>query len=210
MNCKRAQTEIALLAGGDLDEASCRALHQHLNRCSECRDYQFQMEELMDLVDESPAKDEADEASKSAVTESLWPSLSSRLVSLPCVKADRFNGWIPAVAVALICLAMFMVASPERAFPTTPVHGSQASADASFLGDEETEPRGMLPSAARPPIRNTLIEDRQIQVLSRRQEESQARIEAARRALEKQMQILEELQRRSQLEMQPPTLFIFE
>lgn len=124
MNCRRAQTDIALWAGNDLDETDRLSLQRHLEACPDCREYQAQMQALMRLVDECPLKEQADEASKSAVSDSLWPSLSSHLVSLPFRNCDRFNGWIPAVAVAAVCLAMLMVASPQGTFPPngTAVH----------------------------------------------------------------------------------------
>ncbi len=112
MNCRRAQSDIALWAGDDLDEAGLRDLRIHLEACPECRKYLEQMQALLQLVDNCPLRDEADEASLAAVEDSLWPSLSTQLVSLPAPRHDRFNGWIPAVAVAAVCFAMVLVASP--------------------------------------------------------------------------------------------------
>lgn len=117
MNCRRAQTDIALWAGNDLSESDCQSLQRHLEACPKCRGYKAHMQAIMQVMDECPLRDEADEASKSAVAGGLWPSLASRLVSLPTPQVDRFNGWIPAIAVAAVCLAMLMVASPQDAFP---------------------------------------------------------------------------------------------
>ena len=127
MNCRRAQTDIALWAGNDLDETDRLSLQRHVEACPDCREYQAQMQALMRLVDECPLREQADEASKSALSDSLWPSLSSHLVSLPFRNSDRFNGWIPAVAVAAVCLAMLMVASPQGTFPP---NGTAVQSDA--------------------------------------------------------------------------------
>ena len=92
-------------------------LRIHLEACPECRKYLEQMQALLHLVDNCPLRDEADEASQAAVEDSLWPSLSTQLVSLPAPRHDRFNGWIPAVAVAAVCFAMVLVASPPQSPP---------------------------------------------------------------------------------------------
>ena len=106
MNCRRAQSDIALWAGDDLDEAGLLSLRRHLEACPECRCYMQEMQLLMRLIDECPLREEGDEASKEAVEDSLWPSLSTRLVTLSSRRSDHFNGWIPAVSVAAVCLAM--------------------------------------------------------------------------------------------------------
>jgi len=71
-----------------------------------------EMHLLMRLIDECPLREEGDNASKEAVEDSLWPSLSTRLVTLSARRSDHFNGWIPAVSVAAVCLAMVLIASP--------------------------------------------------------------------------------------------------
>jgi hypothetical protein len=114
MNCSRAQSDIALWAGNDLDESSLSCLRRHLAACPACRGYLAEMQALMQLVDDCPLRDEADQASQEAVEDSLWPSLATRLVSLPAPHGDRFNGWLPAVTVAVVCLVMVLVASPPR------------------------------------------------------------------------------------------------
>ncbi len=114
MNCRQAHTDIALWAGGDLDEAGLLSLKRHLEVCLACRCYHEEMRFLMRLVDECPLREQADEASKRAVEDSLWPTLATRLVSLPSPQSDRFNGWVPAVAVAAVCLATVLIASPPQ------------------------------------------------------------------------------------------------
>jgi hypothetical protein len=72
------------------------------------------MQVLMRLMEECPLRDEGDEVSKRAVEDSLWPSLCTRLVTLTSPRCDHFNGWIPAVTVAAVCLAMVLIASPPQ------------------------------------------------------------------------------------------------
>jgi hypothetical protein len=143
MNCRRAQSDIALWAGDDLDEAGLLSLRRHLDDCPECRCYMEEMQLLMRLVEECPLREEGDEASKRAVEDSLWPTLSTRLVSLSSPRSDRFNGWIPAVTVAAVCLAMVLIASP-------PAMLAPQAAPLVSSADEESWP---LPEAS-PPIAN--------------------------------------------------------
>ncbi len=150
MNCRRAQSDIALWAGNDLDEAGLADLQVHLEACPECRKYLTQMQALLQLVDNCPLRDEADEASQAAVEDSLWPSLSTKLVSLPASRYDRFNGWIPAVAVAAVCFAMVLVASPPQSAPpqSTPAGSVTADEDQPELEKPFDNPRSnrILPS----------------------------------------------------------------
>jgi len=171
MNCRRAQTDIALWAGNDLSEIDCQSLQRHLEVCPKCRDYKAHMQAIMQVVDECPLRDEADEASKSAVAEGLWPSLASRLVSLPTPRNDRFNGWIPAIAVAAVCLAMLMVASPQDAFPPTssavpnetdPADtewSHETNASASNL-EAASDPQSAPQRFVRPPIPGMRVDER--------------------------------------------------
>ena len=114
MNCKAAKIEIALAAGNDLDEHSGSALQEHLGRCPSCRqrwnDVRTALETLQvrcDISDEMPEH----------VT--VWPQVSRRLAKMERdLRRERFNGWIPAGAVAAACLAILF-----------------------FVGERVTEPR---------------------------------------------------------------------
>lgn len=148
MNCRRAQSNIALWAGNDLDETDLPCLQRHLEACPECREYKEQMHALMQLVEECPLRDEVDEASKSAVEHSLWPSLSTRLVETPPRRSDRFNGWVPAVAVAVVCLAMVLIASPPQA--SSPHEAPQASVESEGGWSGEVQEAGFSETARSP------------------------------------------------------------
>ncbi len=114
MNCRRAQSNIALWAGNDLDETCRLGLQQHLETCPACREFLQEMQAVMQMVDECPLREEADNASMILVEESLWPELASRLATVPAPQSDRFNGWLPAVAVSVVCFAMVLIASPPQ------------------------------------------------------------------------------------------------
>jgi anti-sigma factor RsiW len=100
MNCKRAQAQIALAVGGDLDDAAERELHKHLDGCVECHRHWRQMNDtwalLLDREDELPDPHD-----------SVWPDLQVKLPSRRALMSRaRFNGWTVALAMAAICLAM--------------------------------------------------------------------------------------------------------
>jgi hypothetical protein len=96
------------------------------------------MQFLVRLVEDSPLRDQADEASKRAVEDSLWPSLATRLVSLPAPRHDHFNGWVPAVAVAAVCLAMVLIAGPPKTQATQDgAVTSSADVDAELLDPDQ-------------------------------------------------------------------------
>jgi Putative zinc-finger len=100
MNCKRAQGQIALAVGGDLDDASERDLRKHLADCSGCQRHWEQMHNTWSLLlerdDELPDPHD-----------SVWPEVEVRLPSRrDLLSRAQFNGWVVAVAVAGVCLAM--------------------------------------------------------------------------------------------------------
>lgn len=150
MNCRRAQSDIALWAGDDLDEAGLMGLKRHLAACPECRCYMQEMRLLMRLVEECPLRDEGDDASKCVVEGSLWPSLSTRLVTWPASRGDRFNGWIPAVTVAAVCLAMVLIASPPQML--APHDGSMVTSAEEDSWSESQSSNSQIAKWNRPPI----------------------------------------------------------
>ena len=87
MNCKRAQAQIALAVGGDLDDAAERELHEHLGGCVDCHRHWKQMSDtwalLLDREDELPDPHD-----------SVWPDLRVKLPNRrELMSRARFNGW---------------------------------------------------------------------------------------------------------------------
>ena len=100
MNCKRAQAQVALAVGGDLDDAAERELHEHLGGCVDCHRHWKQMSDtwamLLDREDELPDPHD-----------SVWPDLQVKLPNRrELMSRARFNGWTVALAVSAVCLAM--------------------------------------------------------------------------------------------------------
>ncbi|MBW3540403.1 MAG: zf-HC2 domain-containing protein [Planctomycetes bacterium] len=106
MNCKRAQAEIALLAGGDLDDAAEALLDEHLASCSSCRRHWNEMQATL-LVLHEP------EVPADPLHDSVWPTLSMRLSrERRAERVATFNGWVAGLAVAATVLAMISLWSP--------------------------------------------------------------------------------------------------
>ena len=101
MNCKRARSEIALWVGNDLDEVAEAKLEQHLAECHHCRKNWREMQASLSTLRE-PNYD-----SYRSQYDSVWPRLSAQLPSREEIRrAERFNGWLPAVTVVAACLMM--------------------------------------------------------------------------------------------------------
>ena len=123
MNCKQAKAEIALWVGNDLDESTERSLKRHLSQCLSCRKHWRRMKATLRMLQE------ADEVPSATEVGSLWPRLSAALSAADDQNArrSRFNGWVPALAVAAACLAMISLSNstapvePQSNAPIIPV-----------------------------------------------------------------------------------------
>lgn len=100
MNCKRAKLSIALAVGNDLDDAADGELQQHLAGCTSCRMHQRELENSLGALQTGPEEDVF------AAQDSVWPAVLGRL---PSTREQRFNGWIPAAALAAACLMMISI-----------------------------------------------------------------------------------------------------
>jgi len=112
MNCTRAKSDIALWAGGDLDDRTAMPLERHVAVCPECRDYRQRMSGSLQVLHE-PAL-----AAPCNLQDSVWPDVESRLSrqsQSEAQKAERLNRWLPAAAIAAACLAVIAFTSePAR------------------------------------------------------------------------------------------------
>lgn len=114
MNCTRARSEIALWAGGDVDDRDAAQLERHVALCAECREYRRRMVGSVQMLQE-PAFPVAYN-----LQESVWPNVEARLSVQSRVearRAERLNRRLPAVAVAVACLAVIALTSePEQRY----------------------------------------------------------------------------------------------
>ncbi len=141
MNCKRANAEIALWVGNDLDESAERSLRRHLAKCPGCRKHWRKMKASLRMLQEN------DEDLSETRDISLWPRLSVALATAEEQNAhgSRFNGWVPALAVAAACLAMISLSNntppversnEARPIPVQPIyHDMLPFPDALWDGD---------------------------------------------------------------------------
>jgi hypothetical protein len=110
MNCKRARLSIALAVGNDLDGAAETQLQQHLAGCTSCRTHRRELESSLGALQAPP--DEEVFASH----DSVWPALLARL---PSMREQRFNGWIPAAALAAAVLMMISIVNEPPQYGST-------------------------------------------------------------------------------------------
>jgi predicted anti-sigma-YlaC factor YlaD len=127
MNCKIAQSQLALLVGNDLEPAAVDQVRKHLDQCDCCRRHFDRLTAAQEAL-QTPG-----EGAWSATVESLWPKLSLRLASATAgSKPHRLNGWAASLAVAAACTAMVWVAShqwPGQPVPEDVGHPVQAISD---------------------------------------------------------------------------------
>ena len=151
MNCQQARSQIALWVGGDLDASAWECVQSHLHQCPGCQSYQTRMKGMLELLGSSD--DSQDPSAENELShDSLWPALSAQLPKKhQKPRANEFNGWIPALALAAVCMVMVFAGSQpprnvgesgwtlESGSASTP---TLRSAPAWFGADENSEFRG--------------------------------------------------------------------
>ncbi|MBM82001.1 MAG: hypothetical protein CMJ78_15630 [Planctomycetaceae bacterium] len=105
MNCKEAKSLIALWAGQDLDDAELEALQPHLAECPNCSGHWDEMKSSMDALQQASGEDlTRDEF------DSLWPKVAAKISTRQAASGNvRRNRWLPAIAVAAVCIAVAVV-----------------------------------------------------------------------------------------------------
>ncbi|HEX6987330.1 MAG TPA: hypothetical protein VF170_18275 [Planctomycetaceae bacterium] len=100
---ERARRQIALLAGDDLEGEPAEEARRSIGACPECRRHWVRVRGCLDVL-ERVAK-----AAEPVPGPSLWPALESRLRPAVTVRrAERFNGWVPALSMAAACIALLI------------------------------------------------------------------------------------------------------
>lgn len=104
MRCLEARSAIPLWVGGDVNPAEAEALMRHLRGCGACNELAQRMAAGLQALHE---------ACTEAIEEqpSVWPRVARALEALDARRksAGRFNGWVPALAVAACLLAMVSI-----------------------------------------------------------------------------------------------------
>ena len=118
MNCEQSRRFLPLWVGNDLsDTTEVEALRVHVAACPKCREQQRRLQLSLDALQTiSTSAMEIETRTRP----SLWPLVAAALPEWPRGR-DRFNGWIPAAAMALAALLMVAVSisSVQRELGTT-------------------------------------------------------------------------------------------
>lgn len=115
MNCRSARTAIALWVGNDLDEQASQRLQRHLATCPRCRDHWLDLKRSLDVLQCVEGTPEGLPLGE------VWPSVAARIARRGHqASLQRFNGWLPAVAVAVACLAV-VVLTEDASMPPEPI-----------------------------------------------------------------------------------------
>ena len=101
MNCKQAQAGIALWVGRDLEPRVWERVRRHLSGCDACSEYWLEMQEshsVLQQVNGLPGRQPR---------EPLWPTVRQQIARQQATDPRRrFNGWIPAITVAVLFTAL--------------------------------------------------------------------------------------------------------
>jgi Flp pilus assembly secretin CpaC len=108
MNCDHARQLLPLWIGSDLPDAvDAESLRIHVAACPNCHAWQRRLQTSLDAL-QSISTAATDVEPRSHVRPSIWPRVAAALSEGPRIR-DRFNGWIPALAMALAASLMLSV-----------------------------------------------------------------------------------------------------
>ena len=108
---ERARQQIALLAGDDLEGEELEEAQRSVESCPDCRSHLHRLRGCLDVLEHSGK-------STGAVSgPSLWPAIESRLQPIAVRRADRFNGWVPALSMAAACIALLIAGQMDAVAP---------------------------------------------------------------------------------------------
>lgn len=108
MNCEETGRLLPLWVGHDLSDAGdAEALRIHVASCPKCRERQRRLQQSLDAL-QSISTAAIELNPQSNPRPSLWPRVAVALPEWPRGR-DRFNGWIPAAAMALAAMLMIAV-----------------------------------------------------------------------------------------------------
>ena len=125
---ERSKRQIALLAGDDLEGVSAEEARRSIEACPKCRGHWTRVRGCLDLMERA-----GKECPEPADGVSLWPALEARLSRPVVLRAERFNGWVPALSMAAACVALMIAGQLETLPPQDsldggfPVGGSAAA-----------------------------------------------------------------------------------
>lgn len=108
--CKRYQTDIALFAGHDLEEAAEKQVRRHLAECLSCREYAARLQSSLQVLERSAAHAAAVEL----LADSLWPDVRAALLQKArrhhagAVPVSGLRNWLPVSALAAACVAIWI------------------------------------------------------------------------------------------------------
>ena len=108
MNCEQANRLLPLWIGRDLSDAvEAELLQIHVAACPKCHVRQRRLQGCLDAL-QTASTAATDVEPHSHSRPSVWPRVAAALPERRRVK-DRFNGWVPATAMALAASLMLAV-----------------------------------------------------------------------------------------------------
>jgi len=111
MECRQIRQLLPLWVGQDLPDAmTANKVSKHLEQCHECERRRLSLQTSLEVLQGSSAET----LSSDSTRQSVLPKLMLRISEWDNLKRrDRFNGWIPASAMALAVALMVAVSIPS-------------------------------------------------------------------------------------------------
>lgn len=106
MKCKQAKASIALWVGNDLEEENIPELERHVTVCPCCRFFWKQIQQTQQVLQQVDCKPFS---ATHGDDQSIWQDLSTKIDrNTEHFQRERFNGWLPALAVVSACLLLLL------------------------------------------------------------------------------------------------------
>lgn len=145
MNCREARADIALYAGGDLDDRDrVRELRRHVGECPDCRTHYHGLKSSLKLLGGLAPLESGAATWQSAG--SLWPAIRKELARPPeaLTAAQVFKqlrNWTPFAAMTAACLVLLVALGRNGSPREQPVTNRGLTRPPIALQTPPSEPR---------------------------------------------------------------------
>lgn len=136
MHCAQARNQIALLVGDDIADTDRLEVEQHLSQCNACREYKNGVAQSHQVLQTFAAED-----SGVIPAGSLWEEMQPAVKLESSRKTRRFNGWVAALAVAALVMAMVAISGDLAPDGGVGFEPAESGFNATPVGNQEELPK---------------------------------------------------------------------
>ncbi|QDT63717.1 anti-sigma factor [Calycomorphotria hydatis] len=140
---------IALLVGEDLETEHVSETEQKVKSCPHCKEHWSKLRRSLDALDGV-----ADQRQVS-LEDSVWPELSQKIIARKnraLRREERLNAWVPALACAAACMALFSLTSMPGNSPNATQYSAGTFSPASYSIPTTTVDNSLVPAPSSHPF----------------------------------------------------------